>query len=325
MTVPFKRLPPWRPPFGDGISWIRSVIRNRFSVHGVVLAFPALLQLTVWPLKGGGVFCHWLLSQFAGAYDIGTVAPQKRMMEKTLKVKECYALPIIWSHSLYLDINWSIGHQSPAPVSLRRYCHPYVPPTVTKADNKGSHVNFCSRIEFQKLEVEENAGRHVGLCSTTLKGTEHCWAILCFLTLPAEMKTLSISGNLGAKGKISSDTEQNSMCPLVSWKDETQFCFKLWILSHYLPPWLGHPQSWYLALTGSSHWDSWIPYGAQNIPAAEQKPKWWRRPRRSSREGRSPCSPLPCVKGSEQWASDLLCGPSLSLEAGTWGCVQRLI
>lgn len=243
-------------------------------------------------------------------------------MEKTLKAKECYALPIIWSHSLYLDTNWSKGHQSPAPVSLRRYCHPYVPPTVTKADNKGSRVNFCSRIEFQKLEVEENAGRHVGLCSTTLKGTEHCWAILSFLTLPAEMKTLSISGNLGAKGKISSDTEQNSMCPFVSWKDETQFCFKLWILSHYLPPWLGHPQSWYLALTGSSHWDSWIPYGTQNIPAAEQKPKWRRRPRRSSREGRSPCSPLPCVEGSEQWASDLLCGPSLSLEAGTWGCVQ---
>lgn len=65
----------------------------------------------------------------------------------------------------------------------------------------GACVNFCSRIEFQKLEVEENAGRHVGLYSTTLKGSEHCWAGLCFLTLPTEMKTFIHFWDCGSKGK----------------------------------------------------------------------------------------------------------------------------
>lgn len=144
MTVPFKRLPPWMPSFGDGISWVQSVIRNRLSVRGVVLAFPALLQLTVWPLKGGRVMLSLITFTICRGIWHWNCAATEMTDGENFEGKGML-LPIIWSHSLYLDINWSIGHQSPFIFILfileDTDCRPYVTPTVTKADNKGSCVN----------------------------------------------------------------------------------------------------------------------------------------------------------------------------------------
>lgn len=179
------------PQLGSGISWVWYVIRNRFSVHGVVpLAFPGRLKLTVWPLKRGG-YC--LVANYF--YNVqGRVAPglryTERTVEKTLEEKECYALPISWSHRKQKPVT-----REAVKARLLFYLNRYkLPPLRASHSPQGwQHglfpcLNFCSRSEFQKLEVEESAGRHVGLCSTTFTWTEHCWAILCSLTLPTEMK-----------------------------------------------------------------------------------------------------------------------------------------
>ncbi|KAM7328537.1 hypothetical protein ACRRTK_012629 [Alexandromys fortis] len=51
-----------------------------------------------------------------------------------------------------------------------------------------------------------------------------------FLDPSHRNELVSISGNVGAKGKISADSEQNSTCPSVSRKDRCHLSFKLSIL-----------------------------------------------------------------------------------------------
>lgn len=141
MTVPFKRLPPWMPSFGDGISWVQSVIRNRLSVRGVVLAFPALLQLTVWPLKGGRVILSLITFTICRGIWHRNCAATEMTDGENFEGKGML-LPIIWSHSLYLDINWSIGRQSPVPVYLRRY---RLSPLCNSHSNQGWQQGFLCK------------------------------------------------------------------------------------------------------------------------------------------------------------------------------------
>lgn len=64
-------------------------------------------------------------------------------------------------------------------------------------------VNFCPRNGLLKLEVEEGAGRHVGLYPTALIWTEqNRWARSCFVTLPFPQKWNTVHfWKSGGKGK----------------------------------------------------------------------------------------------------------------------------
>lgn len=80
-----------------------------------------------------------------------------------------------------------------------------------------------------------------------------------FLDPSHRNELVSISGNLGAKGKISADSEQNSTFPSVSRKENAILASSWESFTLCRPPQPSHSQSWYLAYTGSSHWDGWIP------------------------------------------------------------------
>lgn len=136
--------------------WVWCVRRNRFSVHGVVpLAFPGLLTLTSWPLKRGGY-------DFVTDYFCNLQGHRNNWWRKLWRQRN-----VMHCQSTGATVNRSqvLGHTSPVPVLSQKLetanltCIPQA-----KADNMGSScVNVSSRSEFQIPEVEESAGRHVGL------------------------------------------------------------------------------------------------------------------------------------------------------------------
>lgn len=127
-----------------------------------------------------------------------------------------------------VDINWAVGCQSPAPVYLKdKDCHPNVHPTVTRAGNMASCVNFCPRIQFQKLEVEEDAGRHVGLRSTTLRELSTVEQFYVSWPFPQKWKHYPFLEIWEQRERYPLTLTKTQCAHLFLEKDKTQFCFKL--------------------------------------------------------------------------------------------------
>lgn len=117
------------------------------------------------------------------------------------------------------------GCKSPAPVLSQQIqtatltCIPQSPRLTTRALP-------LSKFLFQKW-IPKTWGRRERreACRPLLNNFHVNRALLSnfmFLDPSHRNEIVSISGHRGAKGKISSGTEQNSMCPSVSWKDPMQ-------------------------------------------------------------------------------------------------------
>lgn len=119
-------------------------------------------------------------------------------------------------------------------------------------------VNFCSRNGLLKLEVEEDAGRHLGLypqLSSGLSRTAKQWA-QCSLTLPTEMKRCPFPEVWVQRQRYHPSWLALNVPACVlqrqnrwSWLQPENYFYATVMCQ---PQWLSHSRSWYLASAGSA-------------------------------------------------------------------------
>lgn len=221
-----------------------------------------------------------------------------------------------------VNINQLIVCKNPAPVYLKRY---KLPPLSASHSNQSWQHGFLCNFLFQVWIPKTWGRRECREACRPLLNNPHVnrallWAILYLLTLPTEWNTVHF-WKAGSKRKDIIWLNRSQWVHLFLEETQCGLSFKLRI------PW-----PWCVFL------HEWVTLRADILPKQGQatgtagflmklEPSIYLllsrspsgRPRRSYREGSSPCSPLPWAKGSEQWASDLLCDPSLILWLGLVG------
>lgn len=157
-------------------------------------------------------------------------------------------------------------------------------------------VNFCSRNGLLRLEVEEGAGRHVGLYPTARNWAEqNGWAGSCFLTLPTEMKHYSFL-EIWVQRQRHPPTPVRAQCATLFLAKAKYVILAsgrgFFHLLYHVPPWVTRSLSELVSCLSKV---SWIPkaFETQDV-LLRRSPSGAEGQGRSSREGTLPPSVVPC-------------------------------